>query len=152
MPLALEAILAGLPASISGEFELERELGRGGMGVVFLARDVRLDRQVALKVLPPHPGQHAGVRERFLREARTAGQLSHPNIVPIHSADERGGYAFFAMGLVDGESLGQRVKDRGPLPPADVVRHLREVAWALAYAHGARIVHRPAAPESARDS
>lgn len=148
MPLALDAILSGLPAAISGEFELERELGRGGMGVVFLARDVRLDRHVALKVLPPYPGRSADIRERFLREARTAGQLSHPNIVPIHRADERGGYAFFAMGLVDGVSLGQRVKDRGPLPPGDVVRHLREVAWALAYAHARGVIHRDVKPEN----
>jgi serine/threonine-protein kinase len=144
MPLTLDPALSGLPAALSGEFELERELGRGGMGVVFLARDVRLDRPVALKVLPPDLGQNADVRARFLREARTAGQLSHPNIVPVHRADERGGFAFFAMGLVDGDTAGQRVKDRGALPPSEVVRHLREVAWALAYAHarGARPAQR----------
>jgi len=120
---------------------LAGELGRGGMGVVYLARDVLLDRQVALKVLPPSLGADPDVRVRFLREARTAAQLSHPHIVPVHRADERGGFAFFAMWLVDGETLGARVKDRGPLPPGDVVRHLREVAWALAYAHARGVIH-----------
>lgn len=148
MPLALDPSLAGLSAALTGMFDLERELGRGAMGVVFLARDVVLDRQVALKVLPPDVGASAEIRERFLREARTAGQLSHPHIVPIHRADERGGYAFFAMGLVEGETLGTRVKDRGPLPAHDVVRHLREVAWALAYAHARGVIHRDVKPEN----
>jgi eukaryotic-like serine/threonine-protein kinase len=148
MPLTLDAALTGLPAALAGEFELEHELGRGGMGVVFRARDIVLDRPVALKVLPPSLGENAEVRTRFLREARTAGQLSHPNIVPVHRADEREGYAFFAMGLVDGETLGARVKDRGPLPPNDVVRHLREVAWALAYAHARGVIHRDVKPEN----
>jgi len=148
MPPTLDAALAGLPAALAGEFELESELGRGGMGVVFRARDVRLERPIALKVLPPDLGQNDEVRARFLREARTAGQLSHPNIVPVHRADERGGFAFFAMGLVDGESLGQRVKDRGPLAPSEVVRHLREVAWALAYAHARGVIHRDVKPEN----
>ena len=147
MPPTLDQALAALPAALAGEFELERELGRGGMGVVFLARDLVLDRHVALKVLPPDAAT-AEVRERFLREARTAGQLSHPHIVHIHRADERGEFAFFVMGVVDGENLGQRVRDRGPLPPTEVVRHLREVAWALAYAHARGVIHRDVKPEN----
>ena len=110
------------------------------MGIVLLARDERLDRQVALKVLPPSLAAQSDTRERFLREARMAAQLSHPNIVPVHRADDIGGFAFFAMGYVDGETLGDRIRDRGTLPPADVVRLLREVAWALAYAHARGIV------------
>ena len=148
MTQAPEPTLAGLAAALAGEFTIEGELGRGGMGVVYLARDVLLDRQVALKVLPPSLGSDPDVRVRFLREARTAAQLSHPHIVPVHRADERGGFAFFAMGLVDGETLGARVKDRGPLPPGDVVRHLREVAWALAYAHARGVIHRDVKPEN----
>ncbi len=140
--------LAGLAAALAGEFTIESELGRGGMGVVYLARDVLLDRQVALKVLPPALGSDPDVGERFLREARTAAQLSHPHIVPVHRADERGGFAFFVMGFVDGETLGARVKDRGPLPPGDVVRHLREVAWALAYAHARGVIHRDVKPDN----
>jgi serine/threonine-protein kinase len=148
MPPILDTALLALPEALAGEFALERELGRGAMGVVFLARDIVLDRPVALKVLPPDFAATADVRTRFLREARTAAQLSHPNIVPVHRADERGGFAFFAMGLVDGETLGQRVRDRGPLPPHDVVRHLREVAWALAYAHARGVIHRDVKPEN----
>lgn len=148
MPIALDQRLTGLPDALAGEFELETELGRGGMGVVFRARDVRLDRQVALKVLPPDVAGDAETRGRFLREARTAGQLSHPHIVHIHRADERGAFAFFVMGLVDGENLAQRVRDRGPLAPAEAVRHLREVAWALAYAHARGVIHRDVKPEN----
>jgi len=111
------------------------ELGRGGMGIVVLARDERLDRQVALKVLPPALADVAETRERFLREARMAAQLSHPNIVPVYRADEIGGFAFFAMGYVDGETLADRIRDRGSLSSVNVVRLLREVAWALTYAH-----------------
>lgn len=133
---------------LSGQYVLERELGRGGMGVVFLAKEVRLDRLVAVKVLPPELGLNPELRERFLREARTAAQLSHPNIVPIFRADEIGGYAFFTMAFVDGESLADRVRARGSLPPADAVRVLREAAWALAYAHARGVVHRDVKPEN----
>ena len=133
---------AELSRALSGQYRIERELGRGGMGVVFLARDERLDRPVAIKVLPAHLSSQSETRERFLREARTAGQLSHPHIVPVHRADEIGGHAFFVMGFIDGESLVDRVRDRGALPPAEVVRILREVAWALAYAHARGVIHR----------
>ena len=139
---------SSFPAAVEGQFTIERELGRGGMGVVFLARDVRLDRAVAIKVLPPHLAADGALRERFLREARTAGQLSHPNIVPIYRADERDGYAYFAMAFVEGESLADKVRERGALAPADAVRWLREVAWALAYAHARGVVHRDVKPEN----
>ena len=118
------------------------------MGIVLLARDERLDRLVALKVLPPQLAEHGETRERFLREARMAAQLSHPNIVPVYRADEINGLAFFAMGFVEGETLGERIRDRGALPAADVVRMLRETAWALAYAHARGIVHRDVKPDN----
>ena len=118
------------------------------MGIVLLARDERLDRLVALKVLPPQLAEHAETKERFLREARMAAQLSHPNIVPVYRADEINGFAFFAMGFVEGETLGERIRDRGALPAADVVRVLRETAWALAYAHARGIVHRDVKPDN----
>jgi len=136
-----------LQASLAGEYSLQRELGRGGMGVVYLARDVQLDRDVAIKVLPTHLATTAA-RERFLREARTAAGLSHPHIVPIHRVAEMGGFVFFVMSYVEGETLGERLRTRGPLPPADATRVMREVAWALAYAHGRGIVHRDVKPDN----
>ncbi|MEO5824858.1 MAG: serine/threonine-protein kinase [Gemmatimonadales bacterium] len=133
---------------LGGQYEIQRELGRGGMGVVYLALEARLDRLVAVKVLPREFGASPELRERFLREARTAAQLSHPNIVPIFRADELGGFAFFTMGYIEGESLAERLRARGPLPPAETVRILRETAWALAYAHARGVVHRDIKPEN----
>jgi eukaryotic-like serine/threonine-protein kinase len=137
-----------LQAALAGEYSLQRELGRGGMGVVYLARDVQLDRDVAIKVLPSHMARVPAARERFLREARMAAGLSHPHIVPIHRVSEAAGFVFFVMSYVEGESLGERLRTRGPLPPADAMRMLREVAWALAYAHGRGIVHRDVKPDN----
>ena len=137
-----------LQAALAGEYSLQREIGRGGMGVVYLARDVQLDRDVAIKVLPSHLASAAASRERFVREARTAAGLSHPHIVPIHRVGEAGGFVFFVMSYVDGETLGERLRTRGPLPPADAARVMREVAWALAYAHGRGIVHRDVKPDN----
>lgn len=135
-------------AALAGEYSLQRELGRGGMGIVYLARDVQLDRDVAIKVLPAHMARTTESRERFVREARTAAGLSHPHIVPIHRVGEAGGFFFFVMSYVEGETLGERLRARGPLPPADAMRVMREVAWALAYAHGRGIVHRDVKPDN----
>ncbi|MBK9409808.1 MAG: serine/threonine protein kinase [Gemmatimonadetes bacterium] len=146
--LNTEREFPGLVNALAGDYTIVRELGRGGMGVVFLARDDRLDRPVALKVLPPALASDPTVRERFLREARTAAQLSHPNIVPVYSADEAAGWAYFAMAFVDGESLGERVKALGPLPADAAVRLLRDAAWALAYAHARGVVHRDVKPDN----
>lgn len=140
--------ITGLDAALAGQYVLERELGRGGMGIVYLAREVNLDRQVALKVLPPELAAHPELRARFVREARTAAQLSHPNIIPVFRADELGGFAFFAMGYVDGETVAERVRARGRLSPAETVRILREAAWALAYAHARGVIHRDVKPEN----
>src|SRR3954468_15210215 len=137
-----------LQAALAGEYSLQRELGRGGMGVVYLARDVQLDRDVAIKVLPTHLAHTASACDRFLREARTAAGLSHPHIVPIHRVGEAGGFVFFVMSYVQGETLGDRLRTRGPLSPAEATRVLREVAWALAYAHGRGIVHRDVKPDN----
>ncbi|HYD54032.1 MAG TPA: serine/threonine-protein kinase [Gemmatimonadaceae bacterium] len=137
-----------LQAALAGEYSLQRELGRGGMGIVYLARDVQLDRDVAIKVLPSHLARTAASRERFVREARTAAGLSHPHIVPIHRVGDAGGFVFFVMSYVEGETLGERLRTKGPLPPAEAARVLREVAWALAYAHGRGIVHRDVKPDN----
>jgi hypothetical protein len=134
-------------AALAGRYSLERELGRGGMGIVYLARDLRLERVVAIKLLPPERGA-APLRERFLREARTAAGLSHPHIIPIHAVDEIGDFVFFVMSFVDGETLGARVRRDGALKPHDTARILREVAWALAYAHGQGVVHRDVKPDN----
>src|SRR5436190_17784669 len=134
--------------AIAGRYSLERELGRGGMGVVYLAREVRLDRPVAIKLLPPSRAGDPHLRERFLREARTAAKLSHPNIIPIHAVEEIGEFVFFAMAYVEGETLTERVRRRGPLAPSDASRVLRDVAWALAYAHGQGVIHRDVKPDN----
>lgn len=137
-----------LQSALAGRYSIERELGRGGMGVVYLAHEVALDRTVALKVLPPALAGRADQRQRFLREARTAARLSHPHIVPIFTVDEVDGLVFFAMAHVHGESLGERIRRRGPLATSEVVRVLREVAWALAYAHAQGVVHRDVKPDN----
>ncbi|PYP78755.1 MAG: hypothetical protein DMD35_10555 [Gemmatimonadetes bacterium] len=134
--------------ALAGEYSLQRELGRGGMGIVYLARDVQLDRDVAIKVLPSHLALTEASRERFLHEARTAAGLSHPHIVPIHRVGETSGFVFFVMSYVEGETLGERLRRTGPLAADDATRVLREVAWALAYAHGRGIVHRDVKPDN----
>jgi serine/threonine-protein kinase len=145
---ATDRLFLAFQSALAGRYSIERELGRGGMGVVYLAREVRLDRPVALKLLPPVLAAQPGPRDRFLREARTAAKLSHPNIIPIHAVDEVGEFVFFAMAYVEGETLTDRVRRRGPLSAADAARVLREVAWALAYAHGQGVIHRDVKPDN----
>ena len=145
---APDRLFLDFQAAIAGRYSLERELGRGGMGVVYLAREVRLDRPVAIKLLPPSKASDPGLRERFLREARTAAKLSHPNIIPIHAVEEIGGFVFFAMAYIEGETLTERVRRRGPLAPSEGSRVLRDVAWALAYAHGQGVIHRDVKPDN----
>ena len=137
-----------LQTALAGRYSLERELGRGGMGIVYLAHDVALDRQVALKLLPPELAAHDEVRARFLNEARTAARLSHPNIVPIHAVDEVEGFVFFVMAYIQGQTLGERVRSRGPLSASEARKILREVAWALAHAHLQGVIHRDVKPDN----
>ena len=134
--------------ALAANYELDREMGRGGMGIVYRARDRRLKRHVAIKILPPELAFRSEIRSRFLREAETAAQLSHPNIVPIYSVDEAEGIVYFVMACVDGENLGKRIHDRGPLPIGDARRILAEVADALAYAHARGVVHRDIKPDN----
>ena len=137
-----------LSEALKGQYEVLREVGRGGMGIVFLARDLKLERLVAIKTLPPTLAADDVIRARFLREARTAAALSHPNIVPIHRADDIDGTVFFVMGFVDGPSMAQMIRDGGPLTPRTAVSFLYDVADALRYAHGAGVIHRDVKAEN----
>ena len=133
---------------LSAHYELDNEIGRGGMGVVYRARDKRLKRHIAIKVLPPELAFQSAIKTRFLREAETAAQLSHPNIVPIYSVDELEGLVFFVMAYISGDNLAKRLHDTGVLPVDDVRRITREVADALAYAHERGVVHRDIKPDN----
>src|SRR5437773_1035484 len=148
MPAQPDRLFLDFQAALAGRYSLELELGRGGMGVVYLAREVRLDRPVAIKLLPPHHAGDERLRDGFLREARTAAKLSHPHIIPIFAVDEVNEFVFFAMAYVAGETLTERVRRRGPLAPSEAGRVLREVAWALAYAHSQGLVHRDVKPDN----
>ncbi|HYV98408.1 MAG TPA: serine/threonine-protein kinase [Gemmatimonadaceae bacterium] len=140
--MSVDAEFIRVQSALAGRYSLERELGRGGMGIVYLARDVALDRLVALKLLPPQLANEPRLRQRFLNEARTAAKFSHPNIIPIFSVEEVGDLVFFVMAYVDGETLGHRIRSQGPIPPSETARILREVAWGLAYAHNQSVIHR----------
>jgi serine/threonine-protein kinase len=118
------------------------------MGIVYLARDVRLDRPVALKLLPPERASRSDLRDRFLHEARMAARLAHPNIVPIHSVEEAGDFVFYAMRYVAGETLGARLRRVGFLAPNAALQILRDTAYALAYAHAQQVIHRDIKPDN----
>ncbi|MGV3710291.1 MAG: serine/threonine-protein kinase, partial [Gemmatimonas sp.] len=139
---------AHVQRALAATYEVEQEIGRGGMGIVYRARDKRLKRFVAIKLLPPELSFRRDVRSRFLREAETAAQLSHPNIVPIYSVDEVENLVYFVMACVDGDNLATRLKNKGPMPVADVRRVLTEVAEALAYAHARGVIHRDIKPDN----
>ena len=139
---------AHVERSLASSYELDREIGRGGMGIVYLARDRRLKRQVAIKLLPPELAFRSEIRTRFLREAETAAQLSHPNIVPIYSVDERDGLVYFVMAFVDGDTVASRLHARGPMAPDEVRHILIQTSDALAYAHERGVVHRDIKPDN----
>ena len=143
-----DGLFLSFQSALAGRYSIDRELGRGGMGVVYLAREVHLDRLVAIKLLPPELAARPALRERFLREAQLAAKLSHPNIIAIHAVEQAGGFVYYVMAYVDGETLAQRVNTRGPLSATDGIRLLREVAWALGHAHGQGLVHRDVKPDN----
>jgi serine/threonine-protein kinase len=134
--------------AIGDHYDVAEELGRGGMSVVYRAVDIRLRREVAIKVLPPDLAFRADVRARFQREAETAARLSHPHIVPIYSVGDRGDIVYLVMALVVGEPLGARLARLGPMPPDEAREILRAVADALAYAHSRGVVHRDIKPDN----
>ena len=147
-PARPDPVFLAFQSALAGKYSIDRELGRGGMGIVYLAHEVHLDRLVAIKLLPPERASEPGLRERFLREAQLAAKLSHPNIIPIHTVAEAGEFVYYVMAFVDGETLAERVRTRGPLTGTDGARVLREVAWALAHAHSQGLVHRDVKPDN----
>jgi eukaryotic-like serine/threonine-protein kinase len=140
--------LTQLRAKLGDRYDFDRELGRGGMGAVYLARDRKLNRPIALKVLPAEMADNAQLRDRFLRETRTAASFSHPNIVPVYAIEEGDGLLAYAMAFVEGESLADRVKRSGPLTIRETVKLLQDAGYALAYAHGRGVVHRDIKPDN----
>ena len=149
MAEADNSLVTRLRKALGSSYTIEGEIGRGGMGVVYQARDERLKRQVAIKVLPPELAFREEIRIRFLREAETAARLSHPHIVPIHSVGEGpDGLVYFVMAYVDGESLAARLKRRGRLPAEEARRVMIETADALGAAHAVGIIHRDVKPDN----
>jgi serine/threonine-protein kinase len=139
---------ARLAEALGTAYTIEGEIGRGGMGVVYRARDERLQRRVAIKVLPPELAFQQDIRERFTREAQTAARLSHPHIVPIHTVGEGEGLVYFVMGYVDGESVAARIRRRGQLPVEEARRIMKETADALSAAHSLSVIHRDIKPDN----
>ena len=126
--------------ALSGTYAVERELGRGGMAIVFLARDLRHDRLVALKTLRPELVPALGP-DRFLREIKIAARLQHPNILSLHDSGEANGVLYYVMPYVEGESLRSRIDREGQLPIEEALDIAGQVCEALAYAHTHDIVH-----------
>jgi len=140
------ALGEALEHALGARYEILRPLGRGGMGAVYLARERSLERLVAVKVLRPDLADAPESQERFRREARIAAQLSHPGILPLHTFSEIDGIWYFVMGYVRGQSLDERLRLEGALPPAEVRRILIELADALEWAHRHGVIHRDIKP------
>ena len=136
-----------LRAALASRYRIVREAGRGGMATVYLAEDLRHERQVAVKVLRPELAAALGP-ERFLREIQIAATLAHPHILPLHDSGEAGGFLYYVMPFVEGETLRDLLERQKQLPTAEAVEILREVADGLAYAHSRGIVHRDIKPEN----
>ncbi|MEO8636584.1 MAG: protein kinase [Gemmatimonadales bacterium] len=136
-----------LTAALADRYRIERELGQGGMATVYLADDLRHERKVAVKVLRPELAASIGT-ERFLREIRIAAQLQHPHILPLLESGEAGGFLYYVMPFVDGQSLRDRLVKQGELPVHEAVKLISEIVDALSYAHGRGVVHRDVKPDN----
>src|SRR5678815_5546161 len=136
-----------LAAALAGRYSVDREIGRGGMATVYLARDVRHNRRVAVKVLNAELGAVLGV-ERFLSEIRVTANLQHPNLLPLFDSGDAGGRLFYVMPYIDGESLRSRLDREKQLPVSEAVRLAAAVASALDYAHRQGVIHRDLKPEN----
>ncbi|HEY0780151.1 MAG TPA: serine/threonine-protein kinase [Gemmatirosa sp.] len=147
MQAVSNAVDSRFAADLAARYIIEREIGRGGSAVVYLARDRKIGRQVALKVLGSVAGAAEAAR-RFEREIAMVGRLQHPNILALYDSGEAGGALYFAMPYIEGATLRTRLTREGALPPADALRIAAELADALAYAHGAGVVHRDMKPEN----
>ncbi len=131
-----------------GNFELLKKIGEGGMGAVYLAHQLGIEREIALKILPPDLAKESDFQERFFREARAVAKLNHPNIVAGIDVGKANGVYYFAMEFVDGESLGQRLQKKGRLPEKDALEYARQVALALQHAHKHGLLHRDVKPDN----
>ena len=143
----LADLLARLQAALADRYTIVRELGRGGMATVYLGRDLKHDRPVAIKVLRPELAASVGA-ERFLREIQIAAHLQHPHILPLHDSGQADGFLYYVMPYVEGETLRAKLAREGELPVMEAVRILRDVADALSYAHAHGVVHRDVKPEN----
>src|ERR1051326_519136 len=139
--------LERLTAALAGRYAIEREVGSGGMATVYLARDVKHDRQVAVKILRPELASVLGP-DRFLREVAIAAKLNHPHILALHDSGEAGGFLYYVMPYMQGESLRRRLERETQLPIEEALAITRQVAAALAYAHAQGVVHRDIKPEN----
>ena len=143
MPDTIEA----LRVALAGRYDIQRELGRGGMATVYLAHDLNHDRSVALKVVLPELAASIG-NDRFQREIRVAARLQHPHILSVYDSGEAAGRLWYTMPFVEGESLRERLLRESQLPVDEAVRIVREVALALDYAHRHDVIHRDIKPEN----
>ncbi len=140
-------LLDRLKAALADRYAIEQEVGSGGMATVYLARDLKHDRRVAVKVLRPELAAAVG-SERFLREIKITANLTHPHILPLHDSGEAEGFLYYVMPFIRGQTLRERIVKEGELPVNETVRIIREVVDALAFAHSEGVVHRDIKPDN----
>jgi serine/threonine-protein kinase len=140
-------IIERLNTALAGRYDIQGELGAGGMATVYLAEDLKHERQVAVKVLHPELAAALG-SERFLREIKVTARLNHPHILPLLDSGEADGFVYYVMPYVEGESLRHRLNHEKQLPVHDALKIAREIAAALSYAHSSDVVHRDIKPEN----